>query len=153
MLAWELKPKDYTRLQTLGQNTREAGTILLKLESTQQTVIEKTQRALDDESMYDCLSLYKHPDKSQEWRRCKVVRRKTKDDYRDIKNATFDSQCFEYWIEFLHLRENEGQKQMWFKRKSEEILFSGTYTRLIQRSFKQEIRDYIKTTYKGIKPE
>ena len=80
----------------------------MKLESTEQSIIEKTQKVTDDESKYDCLSLYKHPDKSQEWRRCKVVRRKQKDDYKTLKNASFDSQCFEYWIEFLHLREHEG---------------------------------------------
>jgi len=80
--------------------------MLLKLEGTKPTIIEKTQKINvdSDESAYDCLSLYKHPDKSQEWRRCKIVRRKQKENFKDIKDASFDSQCFEYWIEFLHLR-------------------------------------------------
>jgi hypothetical protein len=43
-------------------------------------------------------------------------------------------------------------KQMWFKRDSEEILFGGFYTRMMQRSFKQEIRNYITSTYKDIVP-
>ena len=125
---------------------------MLKLESCSSKIFESAQKLKVDDSAYNSLSLYKHPDKSQEWRRCKVISRRQKLGRQDAKNATFDSQCFEYEIEFLHLREQSGQ-QMWFTRNSEEILFGGGYTRLIQRSFKQEIDEYIEMTYKGINPK
>ena len=100
-LQWQLKPNDYTRLEQFGKNYRSTGNcMLLKLEYPQKGVIGKNLRLEESQIAYDCLSLYKHPDKSQEWRKCRVVRRKQKESIQAVKDAPFDSQCYDYWIEF-----------------------------------------------------
>ena len=137
-MHWKLLVNDYTRIHQFGENERDEGTLLLKLDSSREARINQEILLRDHHSMFDCLSLYKHPDQSYEWRKCRIVRRELKMSFDQVKNSTFDSQCFIYWIEFLHLC-GKGS-QMWFKRNSEEILFGGVYTREIQRSFKQETR-------------
>lgn len=151
LMHWRLLVSDYTRFQSFGINERDMGQILLKLDSSREARIIREIEERDDASVFDCLSLYKHPDQSYEWRKCRIVRRELKPSYDQVKNSTFDSQCFIYWIEFLHLV-GKGS-QMWFKRNSEEILYGGHYTREIQRSFKQEARAYIRETYKEINPQ
>ena len=148
LMHWRLESSDYCRFDSFGDNERGEGTILLKLDSSREARIKEQGELRDHPSMFDCLSLYKHPDQSYEWRKCRIVRRELKPNYDQVKNSTFDSQCFVYWIEFLHLC-NKGS-QMWFKRNSEEILFGGVYTREIQRSFRQEVRDYIRETYRFV---
>jgi hypothetical protein len=79
---------------------------------------------------YDCLSLYKHADKSYEWRACRVMRRELLLNYKEQLNqdsGESDAMSFSYWIEFWHARD-EGS-HMWFKRNYSEILLSTDYTR------------------------
>ena len=64
-LEWSLKPNDYTRLSEFDKTCRSTGDcILLKLEYPQKGTIGKNLRLKESELPYDCLSLYKHPDKS-----------------------------------------------------------------------------------------
>ena len=62
------------------------------------------------------------------------------------QDINLESQSFVYWIEFKHAR-HEG-KNMWFKRKDSEILFSKEYTRYHKKGFKRDALDYLLKLYK-----
>ena len=91
LMHWKLLASDYTRMHSLGEAERDEGTILLKLDSSREARILEQVQLRDHHSVFDCLSLYKHPDQSYEWRKCRIVRRELKPSYDQVKNATFDS--------------------------------------------------------------
>ena len=62
LMHWKLLLSDYTRVQSFGEDERDQGQILLKLDSSREAHIIQEIEQRDDESVFDCLSLYKHPD-------------------------------------------------------------------------------------------
>ena len=62
LMHWNLISSDYYRFQQFGDSVRGEGTILLKLDSSREQRIQESVELRDHESVFDCLSLYKHPD-------------------------------------------------------------------------------------------
>ena len=101
---WRLLANDYHRFSNLGLNERynNAG-IMLKLESpTEGRMIEgQTQR--EKASTYDCLAIFRHADQSNDWLPCKIVSRRLRAELANLRNVSFNAQCFDYEVSFLHL--------------------------------------------------
>jgi hypothetical protein len=68
-------------------------------------------------------------------------------DLGNSRNTVHESEDFFYYLEFLHLK--EYGKEMWCKRKREDIIFSGRYSR-DQQSFEKNCFKFIMDTYKAI---
>ena len=115
-MEWNLIPNEFNRIQTLSEAERTSGVILFKLDSQREKQMLQQINMRDDESAFDCLSIYRHADMSYEWRKCRIVRREVKDSLKVIENSQIDVEAFFYWIEFYHLR---GQgSTMWCKREA-----------------------------------
>jgi hypothetical protein len=126
---------------------------MLKLESPRESRLLRSILEKENSSAYDCLAIYKHADMSYDWLPCKIVHRRLKKELAQLmkQNISFNQQCFEYQVAFLHLSKKQDvytTSKNVFPRSSEEILFSANYTRELQRTFKQQCLDYIRRTYK-----
>ena len=117
---------------------------------------------------YDCFSIYKHSDNSYEWRFCKIVGKVLKPEFRNQKAAVKaftkgkefsdvtedfsgaqgsadDSDKYLYFLEFAHLK--SYGREMWCKRRREDILFSSQYSREDQ-NFEKSCFKFILQNYK-----
>lgn len=86
-LNYELLSGEYIRLQSLGKEARTTGQINLKLSVVTQTKLDTTLRLKNDESAFDCYSLYLHSDMSKEWRKCRVAESKIKTGFEEKQNS------------------------------------------------------------------
>lgn len=149
--TWRLLPNDMLRIDQLGAAERNSNRwLILKLESPSASRLAKSLQERESPESYDCLAFYKHADQSFDWMPCKIVSRRLKHELAKLQNISFNTQCFDYKVAFLHLARKEDAQTVSrnvFIRSSEHILFSASYTRILQRNFEQECLHYIRTTY------
>lgn len=142
---WNLIQNQFQRISSFDQDVNFDSTILLKLGSPRMRLIMNLINMRDDDSSFECRSIYKHADMSYEWRKCRIIRREPKDRFGNMENSPIEQEAFVYWIEFFHLRHYGSS--MWCKRQAKQILFSASYQRNFQRSFHQNILKFISRTY------
>jgi len=123
---------------------------------------------------YDCYSIYKHQDDSYEWRLCKIVKKELKPEFKNAaaafldlgqrkmesfdhaaadtqrqgvgyKKALNETDKYFYILEFEHLK--DYGKEMWVKRRREDVVFSAGYSR-DQPNFERKCYDFIMQSYK-----
>lgn len=146
---------------------------LLKPNGKQEELLDmKSQNQLDG---YNCYTIYKHTDNSYEWRLCKVVGKEMRPEFKaqhgldyfvksdnDDKNvdslkkakkdefgsfykiSVDESDKYFYFLEFEHLK--TYGKEMWCKRKREDIIFSSGYSRDAQ-NFESSCFKFIQQSY------
>ena len=117
---------------------------------------------------YNCFSLYKHSDNSYEWRLCKVVGKELRPEFKTqaalesfLKQdanqsinkevlgqgrvAMDESDEFLYFLEFLHLK--DYGREMWCKRRREDVVFSAGFSRE-DKNFEKNCFKFILDSYK-----
>lgn len=130
---------------------------------------EKPQHIVEG---YDCFSIYKHSDNSYEWRLCKVVGKVLKPQFKvnqyaqtlvkngnKIQASSFgelenqdgelvvdESDKYFYYLEFEHLK--DYGREMWCKRRREDILLSSVYERT-NPSFRRTCKTFVQQQYKS----
>ena len=100
---WRLLSNDYMRFSALGARERNNNQwIMLKLESPRESRLFRALVEKDKEQAYDCLAIYKYSDQSFDWLPCKIISRRLRQELAQLKEVSFNSQCFEYQVSFLH---------------------------------------------------
>jgi len=174
-LTWLWKDvNDFDRMEKFSDDEVFEDEVVFKLVKKQavdeEILDEKPQHILEG---YDCFSIYKHSDNSYEWRLCKIVGKELQPQFKQLAMDAFldvgaqkragepggtgrekfganygssahESDQYHYYLEFQHLK--EYGREMWVKRRREDVIFSSRYAR-DQQSFEASCHKFIMDTY------
>ena len=168
-LKWVWKEiNDFDRLEKFSDDEVYEDEVIFKLVkkngANEEVLDEKPSQYLEG---YDCFSIYKHSDNSYEWRFCKIVGKvlmpefrqqnaavkalaqdkqfSEVEDFGQSQDSADDSLKYLYFLEFAHLK--SYGREMWCKRRREDILFSSQYSREDQ-NFSKSCFKFILQNYK-----
>lgn len=174
---WRWDPlNDFDRMEKFADDEVFDGEVVFRLINTSGEDVNDIEEYMDEvpkhiRDGYNCYSLYKHQDDSYEWKLCKLIKQElrpefrgtqlAKDAFMDIGKASMknykgegqgstntiqDQDKYYYHLEFEHLK--EYGKEMWVKRRREDLIFSSQYAR-DQINFDKQCRKFILDSYKS----